>query len=56
MLSILVLIVIYILALLALTLAVIAYILREISNRLLDHTLHTRDHPDKYRDTGWGAP
>ena len=43
-----------ILALLALTLATIAYILREFSVKLLEHTLHTRDHPDKTnRDSGW---
>ena len=54
MLSILAILCLYILALLALTLATIAYILREFSVQLLEHTLHTRDHPDKTnRDSGW---
>ena len=53
MLSILAILCLYILAL-ALTLATIAYILREFSVKLLEHTLHTRDHPDKTnRDSGW---
>lgn len=54
MIGVLVLLCCYITALLAITLAALAYILREFAVKLLEHTLHSRDHPDKFnRDSSW---
>lgn len=54
MIGVLALLCVYIISLLAITLATLAYILREFAVKLLEHTLHSRDHPDKYnRDSSW---
>ena len=53
MLSFAIVFALYCLLSLALTLAAIAYVLRDFSYRLLEHTLHTRDHPHKHDSSGW---
>ena len=49
MLAIIALLCLYIILLLA----TIAYLLREFAIQLLEHTLHTRDHPHKQDSSGW---
>ena len=53
MLAVVIILCLYILLLLAITLATIAYLLREFANQLLEHTLHTCDHPHKHNSSGW---
>ena len=53
MLAIIALLCLYIVLLLAITLATITYLLREFAIQLLEHTLHTRDHPHKHDSSGW---
>lgn len=56
MLALLALLCLYVLALFAISLAAVAYILREFSQRLLERTLLTRDYPPKKDDfNGWGT-
>ena len=53
MIPVLALLTIYTLGLYALTVAALAYFLRDFTERIIEHTLHTRDHPK--RDNGsWG--
>ncbi len=54
MLLILIILCLYILALLAITLAVLAYLFREFTLQLLEHMLHSRNHPHKHTTTAWG--
>lgn len=53
MLPVLLLIILYTLILFALSLAFAAYLTHHIVERIVRHTLHTRDHPQRDNNT-WG--
>ena len=53
MLAIIALLCLYIILLLAITLATLTSLLREFAIKLLEHTLHTRDPPHKHDSSGW---
>ena len=52
MLSVAILFAIYCLALLAVTLLFLWYILHDLFNRIIEHTLHNRDYPSR---SSWGS-
>ena len=52
MLSLAILFAIYCLTLLAITLLFLWYILRDLFNRIIKHTLHSRDYPSR---SAWGS-
>ena len=52
MLSLTVLFAVYCLTLLAITLLFLWYILHDLFNRIIEHTLHSRDYPSR---SSWGS-